>query len=65
MLFVIQHLSATYSLEKTVLGLEKKREVKGHKTIITYVVNKCSLNKNKPQKQELGYRNKPFSSKAI
>lgn len=47
MLFVIQHLSDTYSLEKTVLGLEKKQEVKGHKTIITYVVNKCSFNKNK------------------
>lgn len=45
MLFVIQHLLSTYSLEKTVLGLEKKQEVREHKTIITCVVIKCSFKK--------------------
>lgn len=43
MLFVIQHLLPTYSLEKTVLDLVEKQEVEGHKTVITCVVRKCSF----------------------
>lgn len=47
------------------LGLEKKQEVEGHKTVISYVVRNCSFKKKQTQKQELGYRKKPFSSKII
>lgn len=48
--FVTQHLSSTYSLEKTVHGKKKKKQdVEEHETVITLSSDKMLIKKKYPQ----------------